>query len=162
MELTISISALVVSIIAIIVSVAMYDAGLKREKKQATLDAFNVLQEQVLDELNHHRRAEFENVAQNSRKKEFEKIFNDFRGLLARCEHFAVGVNEEIYDFKVVDKLAAAHFIFLYEKVKPIVLEARSRPHAEKYYGEFEHMVCRLRELHPNLVIYDTHEGTGD
>ena len=148
-------SALVVSVVAVGVSVVTYNNSLKRERKQATLDAFNILQSQVLDELNHHSRAEFVEVAQNSRKKEHKAQFDSFRGLLARCEHFAVGVNEKIYDFNVVDKLAAAHLIFLYEKVKPVIQEVRYRPNAEKYYGEFEHLVVRLRAKHPQLIQSD-------
>lgn len=159
MDMIISLCAMVASVAAVIISVTTYRAGLKRERKQATLDAFNILQSQVLDKLNHHHRSEFEVVAQNCQKEEHKERFNEFRGLIARCEHFAVGVNEEIYDFAVVDKLAAAHFIFLYEKVKPIITVARSRPNAEKYYGEFEHLVSRLRERHPNLTENHTQEN---
>lgn len=62
MELIISIVAIIISLISILVSIAIYIVGVRREKKQATLDAVNVLQEQVFDNLNLYTIAEIENI----------------------------------------------------------------------------------------------------
>lgn len=48
MELYISIISIIISVISVGVSIAIYCYGIRREKRQATLDAFNVLQEKVL------------------------------------------------------------------------------------------------------------------
>ena len=52
MELYISLAAMIISLISVIVSVAIYLLGIQRDKKQDTLDSFNLLQEQVFDKLN--------------------------------------------------------------------------------------------------------------
>ena len=54
MGLAISIMAIVLSLASIVVSVVIYHKGVKREQKQATLDAINVLQVQVFDNLNQY------------------------------------------------------------------------------------------------------------
>lgn len=54
MELLISIIALVISLVSVVVSIVIHFKGVEREQKQATLDAFNVLQEQVFDKLNQY------------------------------------------------------------------------------------------------------------
>ena len=52
MELGISITAVIVSLATFLFTVLVTYRGEQREKKQATLDALNVLQEQVFDNLN--------------------------------------------------------------------------------------------------------------
>ena len=42
MELYISLAAMLISLVSVIVSVAIYMLGISRDKKQATLDAFNI------------------------------------------------------------------------------------------------------------------------
>lgn len=62
MELILSITAIIISVVSIIVSVVIYVIGVKRDKKQATLDAVNILQEQVFDKLNLYTNAEIEDI----------------------------------------------------------------------------------------------------
>ena len=63
MELTISILAFIVSFATFFFTVLVTYRGGQREKKQATLDALNILQEQVFDNLNMYTFAEVRNVA---------------------------------------------------------------------------------------------------
>ena len=53
----IALSALLLSVFSMIGSAIVYISGLRRERRTATLNAFNVLQEQVLDHLNLHQKA---------------------------------------------------------------------------------------------------------
>ena len=141
MELYISLVAMIVSIISIIVSVAIYFLGISRERKQATLDAFNALQEQVFDKLNQYTYAKireicngWQQVLKDKRKKDeisdderiiIDKIVDDYRalsGLLARIEHFSLGVNTGIYDAKIAERAATTYLVMLYrEKLKPLI-----------------------------------------
>lgn len=147
MELTISIVAVIVSVATFLFSVMVTYRGEQREKKQATLDALNVLQEQVFDNLNEYTFGEIRQIAEQwnmsleaknlyvkSNKgtaeefwdthHEYDSIVDEYRkisGYLARIEHFALGVNTGIYDAKVTERSATTYFVMLFSKMKPIL-----------------------------------------
>ena len=138
MELLISIIAILISSLSIIVSVAIYIFGISRERKQATLDAFNVLQEQVFDKLNQYTYAEIKEICDNWQRaiedkknktkpdgevlsedenKKRERYLDEYitlSGYLARIEHFALGVNTGIYDVKIAERAATVYLVKLY------------------------------------------------
>ena len=146
MELYISLAALLVSVSSVLVSVAIYRAGLLREKKQATLDAFNVLQTQVLDRLNHYRRYDIDEVAEDVHSADYKEL----SGLLARCAHFAVGVNTGIYDEKTVRRLAGRYIISLYDKMEPLIQKKRKLNQSERHYEEFEILADKMKSYYRN------------
>ena len=146
MELYISLAALLVSVSSVLVSVAIYRAGLLREKKQATLDAFNVLQTQVLDRLNHYRRYDIDEVAEDVHSADYKEL----SGLLARCAHFAVGVNTGIYDEKTVRRLAGRYIISLYDKMEPLIQKKRKLNQSERHYEEFEILTYKMKSYYRN------------
>lgn len=144
MELYISIAALITSVISVAVSVAIYWLGLHREKKQATLDAFNLLQEQVLDRLNYYRKYDIDEIAEDIGSADYR----DVSGLLARCAHFAVGVNSGIYDEKTVRRLAGRYMISLYNKMEPLIEKKRQINKTERHYEEFEILAKRMKKYY--------------
>ncbi len=143
--------SIIISSISGIYTYFIHKKECEREKKQATLDAFRLLQEQVLDELNNSTPSDFKKVAQGKRKVEYKPAYDHYRSLLARIEHFAVGVFDEIYDFSTTDKLAAEHLIFLYQKVRPVIEAAREPATGKKPYSEFEWLVNKLLKKHPEI-----------
>ena len=80
----IAILALGVSVISAICAVFVYFKGLKRERKQATLDAFNDLQAQVLDELAGFTPTAIRVITENRRKKDTKQQYNH---ILSYCFH---------------------------------------------------------------------------
>lgn len=148
MEVLISIIAVLVSFATFLFTVLVTYRGEQREKKQATLDALNVLQEQVFDNLNQYTFRKIRNNAvqwQSSIKEknafinnkegtaeefwntyhEYDSIVDEYRklsGYLARIEHFALGVNTGIYDAEVTERAATTYFVMLYKKMMPILL----------------------------------------
>lgn len=144
MELYISIAALITSIVSILVSVAIYWLGIRREKKQATLDAFNLLQTQVLDRLNYYRKYDIDEIAEDIHSADYK----DISGLLARCAHFAVGVNTGIYDEKTVRRLAGRYIIALYDKMEPMIEKKRALNKSERHYEEFEILTDSMRKYY--------------
>lgn len=146
-----ALAAILISIISGIYSYYVHRTECEREKKQATLDAFNILQEQVLDELNNTTPSEFKKIAHGKRKAEYKPAYDHYRALLARIEHFAIGVSDEIYDFSTTDKLAAEHLIFLFQKVRPVIEAAREPTIGKKPYSEFEFLVNKLLKKHPEI-----------
>lgn len=147
MELTISILAFIVSFATFLFTVLVTYRGERREKKQATLDAINVLQEQVFDNLNTYTFGEIRDIAEKwsvsieakntyiennegtaeefwESHHEYDSIVDEYRkisGYLARIEHFALGVNTGIYDAKVTERAATTYFVMLFNKMMPIL-----------------------------------------
>ena len=124
----------------------------RRTKRQATLDAFNVLQEQALDQLNQLTKTDYQRIADaRKRTKEVDPNdrngktrYNEIRTLLARCEHFAVGVYTGIYDKHVVKMLTGVYLQYLFLKVSPVIDAARSAPDGKESYQQFERLVKEL------------------
>lgn len=158
MELYISLAAMLISLVSVIVSVAIYILGINRDKKQATLDAFNVLQEQVFDKLNQYTYAQINDVCatwnQIGNKKtltEEEKAHEEYcvseyrllSGYLARIEHFALGVNAGIYDAKIAERAGTTYLRMLYRsKLKPLIdIKNGTGEEGVEYYAEFRKLV---------------------
>lgn len=62
---------------------------------------------------------------------------------LALIEHFAVGVNNKIYDLKILNSMAGNKMIDTYDKSVNII--KYKRKDSEKNYSEFESMVNSLK-----------------
>lgn len=113
-----------------------------REKKKDTIEAFNKLQTQVFDKLNEYSKQEIEEIASGSDWKKYAEI----KKLIAKCEHFAVGVEEETYDFHMVERLSGNYIYYAYEKVYLIIKktrEGKGKPN-KNYYNDFEKLHDRL------------------
>ena len=102
METTLSGIALIISGFSFIFSFYTFFWAVKRDRKQATLDAYNTLQNEAFDKLNLMMPSDIREIANDSRSKEYKEI----SGYIARIEHFCVGVNLGIYDKETVYELA--------------------------------------------------------
>lgn len=140
-ETTISIIAVSVSFLALLFSILTYQKGLKRQQKQATLEAYHTLQNEVLDKLNSYTRKQIEEISHDPRSTQYKEL----SALLARCEHFAVGINSKIYDYTTLRKLAKVYFIGLYEKLLPLIEKKQRISPTERHYAEFETLVTKLK-----------------
>lgn len=146
MELYISLAAMIISLISVIVSVAIYLLGIQRDKKQDTLDSFNLLQEQVFDKLNLITYSEITNICKKvdsgSIDDETNSKYYELLGYLARLEHFSLGVNTGIYDAKTAERAGTAFLVSLRKKLLPVIelQEKRGNHNSDKrieYYKEF-------------------------
>ena len=140
-ETNLSLLALILSVISFLWSLCIHYQSLVRERKQATLDSFNLLQSQVLDRLNCYRRYDIDEIAEDVHSADYQEI----SGLLARCAHFAVGVNTGIYDFNTVRRMAGRYMIALYNKMEPLIEKKRKLNNSELHYQELEMLVKKLR-----------------
>ena len=95
---TIDLITISFSVIAAIFSLITYRKSIVHDRQQATLDAYNQLQEQALDHLNYYMPAAIKEIAKDRRSEEYKKL----SAYVARIEHFCVGVNQKIYDQKTV------------------------------------------------------------
>ena len=133
MEITLSIIAIVISLISGVFALYTFIWTAQRDKKQATLDAFNTLQEQALDVLNEYTGAEIKHIIEEKNKSEYRELSK----CLARLEHFSVGANTGIYDRKTVYELAHGFLdVGIWYKLQP-VLEAKQKGKTENYYQNY-------------------------
>jgi len=146
-------SALISLIASVCAAVALFQTkkynkeSLERQRKEATIHAYQTLQEQVLDKLVVITKKEIYDVVKNKDEiEEFLEIYNEYRALVARCEHFAVGVNNNIYDFNILLELSGVHLVMLYKKFEPIIVCARSATSGKDAFKNFEILVEKIEK----------------
>ena len=144
MEIYISLAALAVSVFSVGMSALIYFLGIQRTKKQDTLNAFNILQTQVLDKLNTYRKSDIIKIISDVHSREYKEL----SGLLAQCAHFAVGVNSGIYSQDIVCRLAGRYLIYLYDKLEPMIQKKRQVNNSEKHYFELEKLVENIKQYY--------------
>ena len=130
METTLSLIAIILSVVSGGFSFYTFIWTTRRDRKQATLDAYNQLQEQALDHLNYYRPADIVEIAKNPRSEEYKKIST----YIARIEHFCVGVNQKIYDSETVYALARDYLDgAIKARIEPII-DRKNQFGGEDYY----------------------------
>ena len=131
METILSIIAIVLSVISGGFSLYSFVWTARRDRKQATLDAYNQLQEQAFDKLNTYAPAAIREVAKDSKSEEYKTV----SGYIARIEHFCVGVNQNIYDRRTVYALAHGYLDgqVLKRRMEPII-DKKQIGASEDYY----------------------------
>ena len=121
----------------------------KNEAKRATIEAFNKLQNEVLDKLVKVDIENAEIIAEaRDDNEECRQAYNDYKALIARLEHFSVGIEQGAYDLEVVDKLAGEHLVYLLPKIEPIIDAANEHARTDKYYQSYVELVRQLEERH--------------
>lgn len=140
----IDIIALVLSAIAAVFSIWSFLLERKRNRREATIHAFEELEKEVF------LQDDYESVIAEA-KKEAEEHKSDRawrRGteLLARIEHFCVGVQAKAFDLDTLNRLAGGYFIKQYENWRPIIEQKRLDDKSMKHYNEFEDVVNKLKK----------------
>ena len=151
----IAIIALAFSVVSGGISLFNYFTSQKRQCRIDTIEAYRTLQTDVLDKFVSYPKEEVLNLLDNLDEPEFRKAYDDCRAMIAKCEHFAVGVNNKIYDFDTMDKLGGVHLIYLFDKLKPVIDNTRKNQNRNEvlYYSAFEKMVHDLMSLHKECKI---------
>ena len=141
METILSIIAIVLSVISGGFAFYTFIWTASRDRKQATLDAYNQLQEQALDHLNYYRPAEIADIAEDPRSQAYKEV----SGYIARIEHFCVGVTQKIYDRKAVYELAHGYFDgAVRDRIEPII--ERKNQSGIDYYGNIHSVYGWMEE----------------
>ena len=130
METILSIIAIVISLLTGAFAAYTFYWTARRDRKQATLDAYNQLQKQALDHLNYYMPTQIKEIAKNPRSEEYKKL----SAYVARIEHFCVGVNQEIYDRETVYALARDYLDgAIKNRIEPLI-DKKNYIGAEDYY----------------------------
>lgn len=142
METTLSIIAIVLSVISGGFAFYTFFWTARRDRKQATLDAYNTLQEQALDHLNDYTGTEIKRIIEEKDKDEYRELSRR----LARIEHFSVGVNTGIYDKTTVYEMAHGYLdVAIWHKLQP-VLEQKHKGKQEEYYHNYRKLVSWMQQ----------------
>lgn len=147
LTLCISLISLVLSIFTFIVNLKIEKAKDFQNRVNLTISEFERLQKEVFDQLNQCTNRDIANVITHYKADDcYRDLYNLYRSQIAKCEHFAVGVNSNVFVFDIVDRMAGKYIIFLFEKVEPIIQESRANSYDKKIYCEFESLYKRLKE----------------
>lgn len=163
MEKYLSLIAVLISFITLIISAVIYVYGVRRDRKQATLDAYNRMSEQVFDKLTNFTKDDIVEICKLTKElhegKSFDKFtevqqqkidkYHELGGYLARIEHFALGVNTKIYDAEVAHRAGTMFLKTLYEvKLKPLIEYKNSFGKGKvEYYKETRLLVEKIKEI---------------
>ena len=116
-----------------------YRKTLVHERKRATLDAYNKLQHQSLDHLNHYTPSQIKDIAEDVRSEEYKKL----SAYIARVEHFCVGVNQKIYDAHTVYELSHGYLDgALKYKIQPIL--DKKVVNGKDYYANIKNVLFKM------------------
>ena len=140
--MTLSVLAIVISVISGCFAVYTFFWTARRDRKQATLDAYNTLQEQALDRLNEYTGTQIKQIVEDGNKYEYRELSK----CLARLEHFSVGANTGIYDRKTVYELGHGYMdVGIWYKLHP-VLEQKQKGKKEEYYKNYCDLVMWMKK----------------
>ena len=141
MELILSIIAVIISAISIIWSAGTHVQMLKRERKQATLEAYNRLEAEALEPLDKFEPKQIREISKNTRSEEYKTV----SALIARVEHFCVGVNEKIYDADVLYQLAHGFLDGrIMSRIQPMI-DSKQKNAEEMYFENIEKVICDMK-----------------
>lgn len=131
------------SVASVVFSVITYRKTVVHDRKQATIDAFNRLQEQVFDKLNMYEPSKIREISEDSRSAEYKTISS----YIARIEHFCVGVRQKIYDRNTVYKLAHGYFDGgqIRSRIEPII-EKKNKNSDEDYYSNIRFVLDWMKK----------------
>lgn len=139
--------AAVLSLVSIVFSVYTYRKALVHDRKQATLDAYLLLQESAFDPLNHITPAEIQEIAEDPRSSRYK----DVSGYIARIEHFCVGVNMGIYDRETVFALAHGYLDKALSSRLDPMLNRKAALSGKEYYENIKAVLRWMGEKEKQL-----------
>ena len=129
------------SVIAAVFSLITYRKSIVHDRQQATLEAYNQLQEQALGHLNYYVPTQVAEIAKDPRSDEYKKI----SAYIARIEHFCVGVNQKIYDQKTVYELAHGYLDGgIKKRIEPII--ERKNRFGHDYYANIHKVYAWMEQ----------------
>ena len=142
MELVISIASAIFALLSVVISWKIYRCTVVHDRKKDTLDAYNILQEQVFDKLNRIMPKEIAEIVRHPTSEEYKEL----SGYLARIEHFCVGVNQNIYDWETVYALAHGYLDGeqILSRISPLI--DRKNRNGVDYYENVHSVLDRMNE----------------
>lgn len=143
-------TAVVISIFALIFSIKQFYYEKSRNRKEATIHAFDQLESnESIEYLFSCSQNDIDSLVK--RHKQADNRIKDKWDLISSAlpllEHFAVGINSEIYDLETLNRMAGNKMITVYNNCSKLLQHKRIGVGNEKNYLELENMIVRLKKL---------------
>ena len=133
MDQIISFITMIGGLISITLALCIYIRDTRRKAKQDTIEAYNVLQNDVLSKINRLTPSEVRKHSKNSRSEEYKQITE----YLMAVECFCIGLDKNIYDFNVFYDLTKDYFNDKTGSIRPTLepmMEEKIKQHGKNYY----------------------------
>ena len=146
--------SLLVSMGAFLFSLCQFLLERQRQRRVSTIHAFDELEEKVFSNpeyleadflaiLRHKKEVE-NDLSIDANRDKYIKEWDKTTYYLSLIEHFAVGVNLNIYDIHTLKRMARSHIIGEYEKLSEIIMYKRRNKGNDDLYKEFERLKRRM------------------
>lgn len=139
------------SIVAIVISILVYLNGLKRETEKETIKELSKIRRKfydIDDFINHIPKdiiKDINNLKAYFLKEENKKEYSKLKMYFKKLENFAIGVNEKLYDVKIVNKMSGRKLCHQYNILEIWIDEiVDSYP---KKYQEFRIMINNIKKI---------------
>lgn len=139
------------SIVAIVISILVYLNGLKRETEKETIKELSKIRRKfydIDDFINHIPKdiiKDINNLKAYFLKEENKKEYSKLKMYFKKLENFAIGVNEKLYDVKIVNKMSGRKLCHHYNILEIWIDEiVDSYP---KKYQEFRIMINNIKKI---------------
>ena len=145
--------AVIIATAAFVFSILQFLYERNRNRKEATIHAFDQLEDNpFILRLFSVTKSTIDNYVQDEEDNGYVGVveWNEINRALPLLEHFAVGINNKIYDIAVLNAMAGNKLISVYYSCKNLISHKRKGEGNEKNYCEFEKMINRLIEYRKN------------
>ncbi len=145
-ETLISLIALLISVLSLFVSLYYNRKDHERRRKQATIEYF----EEMTSKL-YNVQAKF-NLKLTQLDIDIDmldtdlELLKDATEVLAAFERLCVGVNTNIFDIDILDRMAGSYLIIMYTRFSPYIEKVRRDSSRINSYKEFECVVDKIKK----------------
>lgn len=143
-------TAVVISIFALIFSMKQFYYERNRNRKEATIHAFDQLESnESIEYLFSCSKNDIDSLVKRHKQSDnrIKDEWNLISSSLPLLEHFAVGINSEIYDLETLNRMAGNKMITVHNNCSKLLQHKRIGTGNEKNYLELEDMIVRLKKL---------------
>lgn len=130
-------------------------ADYERNKKQATIDVYMSHYNDII-QLNHqiYLRYQRNRIPVNEIKDdhEFRQILKQY---LNWMEWISTGINTNIYDINVFDRLYGKAMVRLYDQLEDYIRYRRNELKEWEVYRDYELLVMELKQIHMKMRVYE-------
>lgn len=138
--------ALVIAVLSLLVSLYYNRKDHERRRKQATIEYFEDITFKLYNtqaRFNSKFNPQSIDIAMLDTNSE---LLKDATEILAAFERLCVGVNTEIFDFDILERMAGSYLIVLYSYFSPYIEKIRSDNSRKNSYKEFESVVNHIKQ----------------
>lgn len=141
--------AVIIAIAALVFSILQFFCERNRNRKEATIHAFDQLEgSPFILTLFSVSKSTIDNYVKDKEDNGYVSgiEWDEINRALPLLEHFAVGINNKIYDIAVLNAMAGNKLIAMYFSCETLISHKREGEGNEKNYCEFEKMTNKLIE----------------